>query len=155
MLPREWLARGVIASSCLLADYATNKQVSPERLVAAFGQKAALRFGATVSPQAHHAGAKVPSLVKSRFPTPPLPNRPVQLSAPLFPLRRISPLLPVVSALFCTFLHSFALGKKLIPFLFMAFYPLSEKPHIFSIYKVLFPDPEFPGIHVSQNRGPK
>jgi hypothetical protein len=35
-----------------------NKQVSPERLVAAFGQKAALPVGATLSSQAHHAGAK-------------------------------------------------------------------------------------------------
>src|SRR6266404_5512772 len=42
MLPSEWLARAVIAGSCLVADYATNKQVYPERLVAAFGQKAAL-----------------------------------------------------------------------------------------------------------------
>jgi hypothetical protein len=41
MFPGEWLARAIITSSCLLADYGTNKQVSLEGLVAPFGLEAA------------------------------------------------------------------------------------------------------------------
>src|SRR5260370_17240771 len=53
MLPREWLARAVITSSGLVADYGTNKQLSLERLVAESGEKAALLGSGTVSPHAH------------------------------------------------------------------------------------------------------
>jgi len=45
----EWLARAVITSSGLVADYGTNKQLSLERLVAESGEKAALLGSGTVS----------------------------------------------------------------------------------------------------------
>jgi hypothetical protein len=41
MFPTEWLARAIITSSCLVADYGTKKQVSLEGLVAPFGLEAA------------------------------------------------------------------------------------------------------------------
>src|SRR6267378_3505427 len=77
-------------------------------------------------------------------------HRSVPHFTPLFPLSRVSPLFPVASALFCTFLHPPKTQFFSYP---SALFHKNKRCSYFQ--RMLFPDPNFFRIRISQisNRG--
>src|SRR5229473_2547114 len=92
----------------------------------------------------------LPCAVKSRLHLCPAGPFRLLFFIPLFPLLHPSPLLPVVYALFRSFLHFFALSKNLSLFFSCnsaLFHKNNELPYL---QQTLFPDLKFLSIRISQ-----